>query len=578
MTNTTGLVIQGGDDDDELNVKIDWNQNGTATVYNVIYGGGGNDRLSGQASDFEPYATRFGLQLFGEDGNDTLLGSGGKDTLSGGDGNDTIHYLGGDAVVDGGSGRDVLDVDTYATLSAAKLSTTGIEEIDFTAETVTVGDLDLSHFVLRNKAANADVFQMVFTHQATVEDLDFIGRHWHLTGSSADDLFDVSSSRVPLWISAGKGDDTIQGGDQNDDLRGEAGNDIIFGGGGDDWMWEQKGTDTIHGGDGNDRITVIQQQSGIVTGDAGNDTIDLTANKSTLVDGGSGNDRFVLQGNAGDLLIQGGDGRDTIDIDRDADLSQCKIGGVETLMVTPYNNFKLTIAATALEHIQSVSGDLFSIHLSTAADFHWNPAGNAKQYIDLYGSDENDHIDMGASRINWSVNGGDGNDRLVGGIGIEALQGGNGDDALWGNGTQDKLNGGTGDDTIREYGGLATVHGGVDNDTLYAYGAKAYLFGDDGDDTLVATYGLDYMYGGDGNDSFVFSNATEGAIIYDFDRQGHDVIDFSRVTTIKNFQDMMSNHIKTIDGVHAVFITFGHSEIAINHVKTADLQASDFVF
>ena len=71
-------------------------------------------------------------------------------------------------------------------------------------------------------------------------------------------------------ISAGAGDDLIDGGLGNDTLLGESGNDAISGGG---------GSDTIYAGLGDDTITV--------GGNSG-------ATFATVVDGGAGTDRLNI--------------------------------------------------------------------------------------------------------------------------------------------------------------------------------------------------------------------------------------------------------------------------------------------
>jgi len=82
-----------------------------ATVTNTdlirVNGGDGNDviRLD-QTNGALPAA-----QLFGGNGNDTLIGGSGNDLLSGGDGNDTILGGAGNDTLNGGDGNDFLDGD-----------------------------------------------------------------------------------------------------------------------------------------------------------------------------------------------------------------------------------------------------------------------------------------------------------------------------------------------------------------------------------------------------------------------------------------------------------------------------------
>ncbi|WP_417676061.1 M10 family metallopeptidase [Pseudodonghicola sp.] len=94
-------------------------------IENAI-GGGGNDRISGNAADnrlsggdgadrllgatgADRLSGGAGRDvLLGQAGNDTLLGAGGKDRLQGGTGADVIKGGAGDDVIEGQGGRDVL--------------------------------------------------------------------------------------------------------------------------------------------------------------------------------------------------------------------------------------------------------------------------------------------------------------------------------------------------------------------------------------------------------------------------------------------------------------------------------------
>ncbi len=84
--------------------------------------------------------------------------------------------------------------------------------------------------------------------------------------------------------------DSIEGGDSADLIRGFDGNDRLEGEDGSDSLFGGNGNDSLDGDDGHDRLW----------GDAGNDRLD----------GGDGNDR--LFGGAGNDRIEGDDGRDVL--------------------------------------------------------------------------------------------------------------------------------------------------------------------------------------------------------------------------------------------------------------------------
>jgi hypothetical protein len=71
-----------------------------------VYGGTGNDNLTGNTLNNRLYGLSGSDQLSGGSGNDLLDGGSGNDTLTGGDGNDSLYGYGGDDLLNGGNGSD----------------------------------------------------------------------------------------------------------------------------------------------------------------------------------------------------------------------------------------------------------------------------------------------------------------------------------------------------------------------------------------------------------------------------------------------------------------------------------------
>ncbi|OFM32370.1 type 1 secretion protein [Neisseria sp. HMSC058F07] len=94
------------------------------------------------------------------------------------------------------------------------------------------------------------------------------------------------------------------------------------------------------------------------------------------------------------------------------------------------------------------------------------------------------------------VSGGDGNDRIRGGLDNDTINGDSGNDIIFGYDGNDRLNGGMGNDSI---------HGGNGNDTLWGESGNDRLNGGDGNDVLFGGQGTDYLVGGKGADTYVFS-------------------------------------------------------------------------
>ncbi|WP_071469447.1 calcium-binding protein [Roseinatronobacter thiooxidans] len=119
------------------------------------------------------------------------------------------------------------------------------------------------------------------------------------------------------------------------------------------------------------------------------------------------------------------------------------------------------------------------------------------------------------------LEGGAGNDRLVGTVANDTLVGGAGDDILIGAGGDDVLYvdsganhliGGEGDDSLIGGAGNDTLEGGWGNDLLVAGGGANLLMGGAGDDTLLGAFlddagqdrsGANFLNGGAGDDLLI---------------------------------------------------------------------------
>lgn len=114
--------------------------------------------------------------------------------------------------------------------------------------------------------------------------------------------------REPALKPAVGGNDTLRGGDGNDEIHGNEGNDDLNGGTGEDVMFGDEGNDKVAGGNGDD----------LMSGGLGNDSLRGEADDDQLfgndgldfLDGGTGND--LLFGGAGVDKIIGGAGSDKI--------------------------------------------------------------------------------------------------------------------------------------------------------------------------------------------------------------------------------------------------------------------------
>ena len=135
--------------------------------------------------------------------------------------------------------------------------------------------------------------------------------------------------------------------------------------------------------------------------------------------------------------------------------------------------------------------------------------------IIINGGNEADRLAVDESArelgIGVEINGGIGDDTLIGGSGNDILRGHFDDDSIVGNGGNDRLFGergedhllgGDGDDFAKGSAGDDTVSGGAGNDRLWGNVGDDSVSGNDGNDTFYGGPDGDAMFGGDGNDTF----------------------------------------------------------------------------
>ena len=157
------------------------------------------------------------------------------------------------------------------------------------------------------------------------------------------------------------------------------------------------------------------------------------------------------------------------------------------------------------------------------------------------------------------MNGGDGNDYLSGGGGLDVMHGGAGDDLLKGGQAATKMYGDDGNDTLQ---------GGIGNELLY---------GGTGNDRLIGGAGNDYLSGGAGNDTFIFAPSFGSDTVADFQStEGmQDLIQFDH-TVFADFNAVQSHMAQ--NGTSVVIRLDGNNTIDLLNTSLSQLHASDFAF
>ena len=461
---TDGVMVEQSFDASEVN----------SVAFNS---GAGNDSLMNSTSIPVIAIGGDGNDSFvGGSGNDTLYGMGGNDTLIGGEGNDLIHGGSGNDSLDGGAGDDSLfgEGGNFDTLRGGP----GNNVLD--------GGAGTNNLVSEQGDVNFTLTATTLTGLGTDTLLNIDGAV--LVGGASGNRFDTTQAAIPATLTGGLGNDTFIGGAMPDTLV-ETG-DVNF------TLTNSQltglGTDTLSGinaavltGGPSANLIDASGFSNPVTlnGLDGNDTL-FGGSASDRIDGGNGNDR--ISGGAGANTLFGGDGID------------CLVESSDAPVITISNS---AFVGTSIERIYSFE----------QAELTGGPSANAMAVaanfpgpVTLNGGAGNDTL-LG-NDVGDVLNGNAGNDSLVGGSGNDTLIGGDGNDTLIGHAGDDSLDGGAGADI---------AVGGLGNDTV---------LGGSGRDLLIGGYGRDSVSGGNDQD-IVIGSATK----YD-----QDVAGLTQILTIWN--------------------------------------------
>jgi len=515
------------------------NINGTASD-DILYGGDGDNTLSGQ------------------NGDDILIDGAGADQMTGGNGSD-IFVLSPDGetdvIMDFQLGQDRLDLSAYgmvystddltviSTSDGAILEIEGEQLIIHTANGLSLDKLDFTPFNLINVSR-------VKVGQATPIDPDMI------EGTSEDD-----------HLIAGDGDQSLFGREGDDMLCGGMGADLLDGG---------SGSDTADYSAAAEGVVVNLGNSALNTGEAAGDTFTsienilgsssadhLTGNgAANTLTGGNGSD--VLHGMGGADTLMGGGGSDTLRGGAGGDVLDG--GGGTDFADYAGASIGLTVdLATPSANTGESAGDSYnSIEGIIGTDFDDTLSGNANDNI-IYGGNGTDRI-----------YGQDGDDTIYGEGGVGILISGNGNDTVYGGSSLDFVIAGAGDDT---------ADGGDFIDFLFTQGGNDTLLGGGGDDRLNAGGGSDRLIGGTGNDSltggtgadvFVFETFTTNEVdtIKDFE----DGIDKIEMQGVSGGYGALTISETTISGKSFVEIDYDGQTIRLESTSLADISASDFIF
>ena len=563
----TGFINMN--DDEDADIFLD---EGVSRPAISVYGLNGNDKLSGKGTKGTGGTALDDLYLNGGAGDDLLQGGDGDDWLVPGAGNDTVD---GDA--------DSSATTQEGTVHCDELDTTGAYAPDTWGDTVDFSDSPA--------AITADLDPgEAHPGTATGDGTDVLQNVESLNGSDFNDT--LSGNNNNNILAGGAGDDVLAGDAGNDCVLGEDGNDTLnenegtslAEGSPDGW---QNGADDLSGGAGADdvidysgRSTRVVINLGIISWNndgadpdadsiteecddvyfdtenaksgSGNDMIsaDFSNNQSDnefwggtgndQMDGGAGNDTFHEDAAAnGSDMMSGRGGSDTVDYSLRTNAVMVTLDGVSNDgEAGEGDNTAAGMVSYGTEGVcPGVDGETntgFATAANAPEPFYNVEATDVSSVENVEGGSGNDEI-VGDQSGNI-LNGNAGNDTVRGGAGTDSLNGGDGDDTLEGGAGNDAMNGGEGTDwadyasagsggvgvQVNLTTGSATgdgndtlsgienasgssfadsLRGDAGNNVLNGRGGNDAIQGLAGDDTINGGPGVDELGGGAGDDS-----------------------------------------------------------------------------
>lgn len=546
-TDVTIDIREGGAHVSHIGDSFIWVAFG-ANIENAV-GGSGNDII---------YGNDLNNALLGNAGDDILESNGGINSLVGGADTDTFvirnsDSVGTDHIIDfdvyGGEVVKIIgfsNLQSFSDLNISSNKNGGViielsEDRSIVLSNVSIKALNSSHFVFENDLTVAP-------------DIDELA-------PSTIEFQRIYATDYINNISAAEG--------RNDILYANDTGTTMTGSDGDNHFVSGYGNDVIITGEGNNNVTAPGSAGGndLIIAGSGDDTIEnygfwYNNVEGSTIDAGDGDNS--VSSNSGDDYITSGNGNDYINADSGADT------------------------------IISGSGDdtIYGGHGADVIIY-----GNGNVFV-MGGGDGDVIINSNTGIINpnssilpsASIDGGNGNDTLMGTIGDDTILGGYDSDLVAGFGGDDLIemgfgddfwvNGNLGNDSI--YGGFGNdsgMHGGRGDDHLYGEKGNDTLYGDFGndvlnggehDDILHGGEGADDLIGGAGADIFAFDNGTvveiqgSGGALVRYDNiygDGHDIVhDFTSGEDLLQFSSA----------------AFGSAHEIINHFENGVLSIDDY--
>ena len=465
----------------------------------LIVGAGGGQYFAGTPNNDTIAGTAFADEILGAGGGDVINALAGNDLVQGGDGDDRINAGGGVDRLYGGAGADELTGDTGDQLWGEDGDDTLIAVGSATAASVLLaGGVGVDTAVLRGSSAQANLAAGTGAVGSTA-----------VTLSSIENVVVEGAGAGMRVVNGNSANNSFSVGALGDNgtlavtFNGFGGNDVLSGGAGDDLLSGGDGLDILNGGGGSDRLEGDPGDQ--LYGDEGDDLLFVTGSTTSTtvtVSGGNGADTALLRGAALTLNLATGVGT--------LASTALAVSGVENVVVESSGTGTRSVTGNGAANVLSVSavGDTGSFNVTfdgAAGDDILSGGAGDDTLIGGTGIDTADYGGAAAgmrAQLNSGVVANDGEGGVDQLFGIENLTGSAFDDTLIGNGAGNVLTGGTGRDTLIGLAGDDVLVGGS--------GVANTLQGGAGDDTYVVNVRGDTVYelAGEGTDT-VLSTASQ---------------------------------------------------------------------
>lgn len=418
----------------------------------IIYGNSGNDSITASEGDDVVYGGADDDYIIGDSGDDILWGEAENDTLDGGSGNDYLFGGEGDDtyVFAENYGRDIVEDDngvstvklgeelTAEDVSVYKIGDEAVISINGTEDMLIISGYGAApeNYYIEAGDNRISIGDVITNYTDTIlNDITVIPGTENSDSIFAEDVKNLIAAGTQYdYIVGGGNEDIIFGDGDTDRILAGSGNEIIYGGEGDDELFGEDDNDFISGGKGNDYIN----------GGAGDDII-IAGIGDDFIEDSSGNDTYYFNAGDGNTSIMDSNGNNTIIFGDDI-----PSGGIKAYREN-WNDLLITfegLSDTLIIKNYCIDETARSFHLIFADGSAYAADDEDSALRSIDDKQGTEYMPSIYPDKNTTITSSNGDDELTGGEGADTLTGGDGNNRITGNGGDDILDGGAGTDYL----------------------------------------------------------------------------------------------------------------------------------